>query len=113
MIYETKTRKGFDGWRAESIAELGDTPAGKRMLELVTSKKRGGLGANANVYIYKPDGVRVTEIFGDFYKGNIAFTPCHRVTEKAVLEVHSLALQEMDNLIEQAKAFYTEREAAA
>jgi hypothetical protein len=32
---------------------LGETPEGTRKLELVTSKVRGGIAANANVFIVR------------------------------------------------------------
>ena len=110
MTYEIKTRKGYDGWMAESKAQLGDTPEGIRTLELTTSKISGGLAASANIFYYKPDGSKMTVIFQDFAKRGIAKTPCNRVTEKAVLQVHKKALQEMDRLIEEAKAFYENQE---
>lgn len=110
MTYETKCSKGYDGWRAESVAVLGETPDGTRKLELTTSKTRGGIAAYATVYIYKDEDTgfssRTTEIFGDFRKSGIAYTPCNRVTEKTILEVHNRALQDMGSLIKQAKAFY-------
>ncbi|PUB88036.1 MAG: hypothetical protein DBP00_07340 [gamma proteobacterium symbiont of Ctena orbiculata] len=110
MNYETKTRKGYNGWEATSEALIGETPEGNRILKLRTAKGRIGLSASASVCIRKNEGTgfvcETTEIFGDFYKSGIAITECRRVTEKAVIEVHARALQEMDNLIEQAKVFY-------
>lgn len=111
MTYETTTHKDYSGaWRAESIAVLGETPEGTRKLELTTSKVRGGIAATANVFIYKDEGTgfssKTTEIFGDFYRSGIAVTPCKRVTEKAIKEVHSLALLEMAAIVTEAKAFY-------
>lgn len=110
MSYPTHIRKGHDGWRAESEAELGETPEGTRMLELTTYKVRGGLAASANVFIKKDSGngyfTKSTMIFQDFNKQGIAATPCKRVTEKAIHEVHSRALLEMDSLVDEAKAFY-------
>ena len=110
MSYEVKTRKGHDGWKAESEAVLGETSEGTRILELTTTKVRGGLAAYANVFIQKDSGngylTKSTVIFQDFNKHGIAATPCKRVTEKAVLEVHERALLEMDEIVEEAKAFY-------
>ena len=107
MIYETTTQKDYSGaWRAEGVATLGETSEGTRKLELTTSKTRGGIAANANVYIYKSDGSKVTEIFGDYCKRGIALTPCKRVTEKAIKEVHSRALHELDAIIAEATIFY-------
>ena len=110
MTYETKTSKGYNGWQATSEAVIGETPEGKRILKLRTAKGRIGLSACASVCIRKNEGTEfvceTTEIFGDFYKGGIAVTECRRVTEKAVIEVHARALQEMDELIKQAKVFY-------
>jgi hypothetical protein len=111
MTYETKTSKGFDGWQAVSEAEIGQIAEGKRILKLRTAKTRGGLAASASVCIRKQAGqagfmCETTEIFGDFYKSGIALTECCRVTEKTVLEVHQRALQDMDLLTRQAKAFY-------
>lgn len=114
MTYEITTSKGFDGWRAESTASIGETPEGRRVLKLTTHKIRGGLDAYASVYILNDNASgftsMTTEIFGDFLKSSIAPTPCNRVTEKAVLDVHKFALLQMDKLIEEAKAFYAQRE---
>ncbi len=118
MTYEIETQKGFDGWRAESVAVLGETPEGTRKLELTTSKARGGIAAHVTVSIYKDCdsgfSSKTTEIFGDFRKSNIAPTPCKRVTEKAILEVHEKALLQMGDLIAEATEFYRtkNREAA-
>ena len=117
MTYETATHKDYSGaWRAESLATLGETPEGTRKLELTTSKVRGGISASANVFIYKNEGTgfssKTTEIFGDFCKRGIAFTECGRVTEKAVKKAHSHALLEIEAIIEEAKVFYQNREAA-
>ena len=118
MTYETKSSKGYDGWQAVSETEIGQTSEGPRILKLRTAKARGGLAASASVCIRKNAAqagfmCETTEIFGDFYKSGIALTECRRVTEKAVLEVHSRALQDMDSLIEQAKAFYEAKEQQA
>ncbi len=116
MTYETTTHKDYSGaWSAKSVSTLGETPEGTRKLELVTTKVRGGIAASANVFIYKDQGTgfasKTTELFGDFYKRGIAQTPCNRVTEKAVKEVHSRALLEMDAVIAEAKVFYESRAA--
>ena len=116
MTFETTTHKDYSGaWRAESVAILGEVPEGTRKLELVTSKVRGGIAASANVFIYKDEGTgfssKTTEIFGDFCKRGIAQTPCKRVTEKAVKEVHSRALLEMDAIVAEAKVFYENHDA--
>lgn len=118
MTYETKSSKGYDGWQATSEAEIGQTAEGPRILKLRTAKARGGLAASASVCIRKNAAqagfmCETTEIFGDFYKSGIALTECRRVTEKAVLEVHSRALQGMDSLTRQAKAFYEAKEQQA
>lgn len=111
MTYETKTSKGYDGWQAVSEAEIGQTAEGPRILKLRTAKTRGGLATSASVCIRKQAAqsgfmCETTEIFGDFFKSGIALTECRRVTEKAVLDVHQRALQDMDFLIRQARAFY-------
>ena len=115
MTYDITTQKGYDGWEATSEAILEELSQGTRILKLRTSKSRGGLAASATVSIRSQSNgfqCETTEIFGDFSKHNIAPTPCKRVTEKAVLEVHQRALQEMDELIEQAQAFYREKNQA-
>lgn len=110
MTYEVKTQNGYNGWTAESTAEIGKTPEGTRVLELTTSKNNGGLAACANVYILKDlgDGFhsKSTVMFQDFRKHNIAATPCKRVTENAVIEAHNRALLKMDEIVQEAKAFY-------
>lgn len=114
MKYETTTRKGHDGWTASSEAVLGETPKGTRILKLTTSKARGGVDATASVCIRSKCSTgfisETTVIFEDFYKYGIAPMPCSRVTEKAVREAHHIALEQMDQLVEEAKAFYASRE---
>ena len=114
MTYKTKTRKGYDGWEVTSEAILGETPEGTRILKLRTSKNHGGLDTCACVCVRANRGAffsETTEVFGDFYKRGIAPTPCKRITEKAVSEVHKFALLKMDDLIKEAKAFYSEKDA--
>ncbi|WP_269537023.1 hypothetical protein [Cerasicoccus fimbriatus] len=115
MKYETTTEKGYDGWTARSEAVLGETPKGTRILKLTTSKARGGVDATASVCIRSKCSTGFTSetfvIFGDFYKRGIAPMSCSRVTEKAVREAHQIALEHMDQLVEEAKAFYSNREA--
>lgn len=116
MNYEVITQKGYDGWEAKSEALLGETPEGLRILKLRTSKTRGGLDTTASVCIRQDRGNYASEtfvIFQDFYKRGIAPTACKRVTEKAVLEVHNRALLEMEALIKEATAFYTEEKSQA
>lgn len=116
MTYETNTRKGFDGWEATSEAALGQTAEGTRILRLKTAKIRGGVATSANVLVRQIRGGFASEtyaMFSDFYKREVVSAPCNRVTEKAVLDVHSCALLEMDSLINEAKAFYAERESQA
>ena len=117
MTYQTTVNKGHDGWRAESLAVLGEVPTGTRKLVLSTSKVRGGLSSYASVYIYKEDengfSSKETVIFQDFAKGNIAPTPCKRITERAVRDAHECALLEMKDLIKEAKDFYENLEAVA
>lgn len=112
MTYQTQVKKGYNGWRAESVAVLGEVPAGIRKLELSTSKVRGGLASYASVYIYKENengfSSKETVIFQDFSKSNIAPTSCSRVTERAVRDAHENALAEMDELVKEAKAFYAQ-----
>lgn len=116
MTYETNSRKGFGGWEAISEAVLGETPEGSRILKLRTSKIRGGIASSANVFVRQVRGGFSSDtyaMFSDFYKREVASVPCNRVSEKAVLEVHSCALQEMDSLINEAKAFYAAKESQA
>ncbi len=111
MTYETTIQKSYDGkWRGLSTTFLGDTQEGKRILELSTSKKSTGIASNANVFIHKPDGSKMTEIFGDFTKYNISQTNGKRATETAIRSVHELALLQMDDLVIEAKAFYVEKD---
>lgn len=116
MTYEMEINKARDGWEARSEAEIGQTPEGQRILKLRTSKIRGGIATCASVCIRKGRegyAVETYALFEDFYKPEVVSVPCKRVTSNAVRDVHSRALHEMDNLIEQAKAFYAEKESQA
>lgn len=109
MSYETKILKGYDGWQGKSEAVLGETPQGTRRLVLRTSKAKGGLASTASVFVRSvKDGYAVdsTVIFQDFFKSGIAPMPCSRVTEKAIETAHKAALEQMESLIADAKAFY-------
>ncbi len=115
---DTKIRKTphHGEWEATSEATIGETPKGPRILRLRTSKaRRGGIDASASVFVREPSNgnfySEVHVMFGDFSKRGIAPTPCKRVTEKAVAEVHSRALLEMDGLIAEAEAFYAAKAA--
>ena len=113
MTYETITQKGYQGWEAQSEAVLEETSKGTRILKLRTSKIQGGLSAFASVCVRSGNGTfrtETTRIFEDFVKSNIAPTRVKRVTERAVSEVHQLALLQMDNIIAEAKAFYEAKE---
>lgn len=113
MTYQTHITKGYDGWQGVSEAVIGETATGTRILKLRTSKIQGGLSAFASVCIRSGKGnfqTETTRIFEDFVKSNIAPTRVKRVTERAVTDVHNLALLEMDDIVKEAKAFYAEKE---
>ncbi|MBI1183577.1 hypothetical protein GC194_04865 [bacterium] len=113
MNYEVKTKKGLNGWTAASTVELCQTKEGQRVLELETRKVSGGLAAFARVFYIKNTGgfyTKSTMLFGDYEKGGIAATLVKRVTEKTVSEVHARALRQLENLIDEAKAFYEEKD---
>lgn len=112
MSYETTARKGIHGWEAASEAVLEELPEGQRILKLRTAKSGAAISATASVCIRKDCGGYFSEthaLFQDFYVKGIAATPCKRVTEKAVREVHSRALHEMNGLIAEAKAHYADQ----
>ncbi len=113
MTYSVDVTKGYNGWNARSIVSIGQTLEGERVLELNTYKNRGGIAAQASVFIYKIDGSKCTEIFGDYSKNGIAQTPCKRVTEKAVRQVHDAALLQLDKIKEEALAFYEKKDKSA
>lgn len=116
MNYNTKIQKGYDGWNAKSEAVLGETPEGTRLLRLQTSKARGGLASTASVLIRSMKtgyAVDTTIIFQDFFKSGIAPTPCNRVTEKSIESAHKAALEQMESLITEAQAFYSNQTAQA
>jgi len=111
MNYQTTIQKDQDGWNAKSEAILGETPEGTRMLSLRTSKTRGGLASTASAFIRSTKtgySVDTTVIFEDFFKSNIAPTPCSRITEKAIQLAHQAALVHMESLIANATAFYNQ-----
>ena len=111
MNYETITRKGLDGWVAETSAQIGQEPTGKRMLKLTTARGRGGLCTSASISIHQPGGIRMFRIGGDdFHRPVVNAAPCNRVTENAVLQLHNRALLECPALIGEATAFYAQRE---
>lgn len=116
MTYETIIQKGYQGWEARSEAVLGETPKGTRILKLRTSKIQGGLSAFASVCVRSGKGqfqTETTRIFEDFVKPNIAPTRVKRVTERAVSEVHEIALLQMDDIVNEAIAFYEAKEQAS
>jgi len=116
MTYDINTRKGYAGWEAVSETILEEREEGQRILKLRTAKIPGGLAASASVSIREDRNgfqCETTSIFQDFYKSGIAVTPCKRVTEKTVRQVHQQALMEMDQLIAQATAFYCNKQAQA
>lgn len=111
MNYQTIIQKGQDGWNAKSEAVLGETPEGTIILSLRTSKARGGLASTASVSIRSVKNgyaVDTTVLFEDFFKSNIAPTPCNRIKEKAIELAHQAALAYMESLIAHAKAFYNQ-----
>lgn len=114
MQHETKMRKGYDGWRAESEISLGAAEDGERVLKLSTSRNsRGGLSSFASTCIRKDEGGYYSErhaIFGDYAK-NFNPVPCARVTEKAVKDAHTKALEQFPAIIEEAKAYYAKQPA--
>lgn len=117
MTYATEMKKSaVHGWQATSESVLEETPKGQRILKLSTSKTRGGIAATATVCIRQQQQGYATEtyaLFEDFHKSGIAATPNARATEKAVRQVHALALMEMDSLIVAAKAHYAPKAEAA
>lgn len=116
MNYNTKIQKGYDGWNAKSEAVLGETPEGTRLLRLQTSKARGGLASTASVFVRSMQSgmpVETTVLFGDFRKSGIAATACNRVTEKSIEAAHKAALVQMESLIADAQAFYSNQTAQA
>lgn len=116
MNYTTKIQKGYDGWNAKSEAELGETPEGTRFLRLQTSKARVGLASTASVFVRSIQSgipVETTILFGDFRKSGIAATACNRVKEKSIEAAHKVALEQMESLIAEAQAFYSNQAAQA
>jgi hypothetical protein len=120
MTYAVKTEKGYNGWVAETDLEMGPVaatdsePAGLRVLNISTSKRRAGqITSFANVYVLRrityPNGEgytsRTTEIFGDYSK-HFNPTLCKTVTEKAIREAHAKALESAETLLAEAKAKY-------
>lgn len=97
-------------WEAETTIELGNS----RVLQIRTSKHtvRGrAAGVSTRATGHKREGHFLSHRFamggpgGDFSR-NLLVDPGKRGTEKAVREVHARALQELDKVLEEVRAYY-------
>jgi len=94
----------FNGWKAETIIPLQETPEGLRVLEISTLKRHGGkIGSHATVFIVNGNS-KTTIIFQDYSK--TVASVAGRATEKTVLLAHESALAGIQAHIEAAKAQY-------
>jgi hypothetical protein len=110
--YETQIEKSRDGWRATSEAVISQTEEGQRILKLCTRKAKGGIVSKAHAVIRKDDGIFQNDsfmMFGDFDK-RVSLVPSKRGTEKSIGEAHAYALTKFEEVITEAKEFYTGKE---
>lgn len=114
--YEVRVWKSHGGWEAKTRVSLGPVKdhAGEdaeRVLSLRTAKaQRGGVYSFASVATVR-GGVESFLLFGDFSK---RLPPSDGpATEKRVRAVHATSLAELPQIIEEARAFYAKKEAAA
>lgn len=102
---DTKISKGHEGWEAKTTVDMG---AANRVLIVTTGKTNGGMATRAVVNTDNGDGFLTWDLFGDFsartfYKGA-------RCTEKAVRELHQLALDGIEQTMAAAVAHYAAKE---
>lgn len=104
--FQTFTRKGDNGWRAETVADIG----GGRQLQLFTRKMKGKLVTAASVG--RVDGAFFTHvIFEDFYR--VLERADVRVTEKAVQAQHAEYLEMLPAIVADAEEHYATKGGAA
>lgn len=104
-MIQTTISKGYYGWCAESLVELGDD----RVLTIRTSKANGGIATRASVH-RREGNAMVFVMFGDY--SAIKNSKATRCTEKAVKELHAATLQDLDSIRAEVEAFYAEEVAA-
>lgn len=120
---KTTMRKGRHGWEVTTRYPLPDVPAigaragrpGVTMLTIETGKNlNGGIAARASVSFH--GDTFTTHAFGmgggrGDYSRRFLESPT-RCTEKAVQQLHGLALQQADGLIAEARAHYQAQKGA-
>lgn len=78
----------------------------------IKGKGRAGIhGKRVCRSIQSGNPVETTILFGDFRKSGIAATACNRVKEKSIEAAHKVALEQMESLIAEAQAFYSNQAA--
>lgn len=113
---KTIIRKNIrDGWEALTDHELGQTPAGMRLLRIHTSKVYGGdLTTSATVFHRRENSMVHafgTAASGD-YRKQLERSKV-RCTDKAVTAQHERWSEILPKLIEEATAFYLNKERVA
>ncbi len=115
MKVKTYTHKGHDGWEAHTEIVLDDLPEGQRILKLRTAKHDTGVLSNSvRAFIRSQKDGYTTEMsamFEDYSKRSLAAAGAQRITKNIVKHVHVIALKNMPHHIENAKAFYLEKDA--
>lgn len=103
----THTRKGRDGWIAESNYPLG----GHRLLKVSTWKgSYGGVSTSASVCEVNSDGSSVIALFADYSKTIITDRGV-RCTEKTVTQQHATALAMLPDVVREVTDFYVRKDA--
>lgn len=94
--------KSHYGWKAESNVDLFEG----KVLNIVTMKRSSGqLVTTANAAQDLGDGSISYMMFQDFRVNVVSSSP-KRVNEKVVLEQHNGVVQNIADVVAQAKAFY-------
>lgn len=108
----TQVYKGRDGWKAETVVPLeGDEiKKGERILQLTTYKCTRGLLTSASVAV-KTDFGFTFAIYQDYHK-SVTLSKS-RCTEKNVEVQHQAAVNDLQFLIQEARAFYLNKGATA
>lgn len=105
--YETTVGKRDGQWRASTTIPLEGT---QRELDIVTSKDgRDNITTRATVFrvegAFRSHAMGFGSGRGDFSR-RVLTSPCRRVTERTVMEVHLKAMEDMDAILQRVKDHY-------
>lgn len=110
MTYEVKTKNTSLGWVATTECILEENHNVQRVLIAATWKPTDKLATNLKVVVRENQDGFITEtypLYGGFHKTINAVPPCKGDEEQDILQFHKRVLQKMDEIVEEAKAFYS------